>query len=60
MANIYTSADQLIGNTPLLELAHIEKEFELKAKILAKLEYLNPAGSAKDRVARDMFDDAEA
>lgn len=60
MANIYTSADQLIGNTPLLELAHIEKEFELKAKILAKLEYLNPAGSAKDRVAREMIEDAEA
>lgn len=60
MANIYTSADQLIGNTPLLELTHIEKEFGLKAKILAKLEYLNPAGSAQDRVAKAMIEDAEA
>lgn len=60
MANIYTSADQLIGNTPLLELTHIEKELGLKAKILAKLEYLNPAGSAKDRVAKAMIEDAES
>ncbi len=59
MANIYTSADQLIGNTPLLELTHIEKEFGLKAKLLAKLEYLNPAGSIKDRVGRAMLDDLE-
>lgn len=60
MANIYTAADQLIGNTPLLELTHIEKEFELKARVLAKLEYLNPAGSVKDRIARAMLDEAEA
>ena len=60
MANIYTSADQLIGHTPLLELTHIEKKFDLKAKILAKLEYFNPAGSVKDRIARAMIDDAEA
>ena len=60
MANIYTSADQLIGKTPLLELTHIEKALGLKAKILAKLEYLNPAGSVKDRVAKAMIDDAEA
>ena len=59
MANIYTSADQLIGHTPLLELTHIEKEFALKAKLLAKLEYFNPAGSVKDRIARAMIDDAE-
>jgi len=59
MANIYTSADQLIGNTPLLELTHIEKEFGLKAKLLAKLEYLNPAGSIKDRVGKAMIEDAE-
>ena len=59
MANIYTSADQLIGKTPLLELTHIEKEFGLKAKLLAKLEYLNPAGSIKDRVAKAMIEDAE-
>ena len=59
MANIYTSADQLIGNTPLLELTHIEKALGLKAKVLAKLEYLNPAGSVKDRVAKAMIDDAE-
>ena len=59
MANIYTSADQLIGKTPLLELTHIEKKLGLKAKILAKLEYLNPAGSVKDRVAKAMIDDAE-
>ena len=60
MANIYTSADQLIGKTPLLELTHIEKELDLKAKILAKLEYFNPAGSVKDRIAKAMIDDAEA
>ena len=59
MANIYTSADQLIGKTPLLELTHIEKEFGLRAKLLAKLEYLNPAGSIKDRVAKAMIEDAE-
>ena len=59
MANIYTSADQLIGKTPLLELTHIEKKLGLKAEILAKLEYLNPAGSVKDRVAKAMIDDAE-
>lgn len=59
MAKIYTSADQLIGKTPLLELTHIEKEYGLKAKILAKLEYFNPAGSVKDRVAKAMLDDAE-
>ena len=60
MSNIYTSAEQLIGNTPLLELRQIETAYNLNAKILAKLEYLNPAGSAKDRVARAMLDDAEA
>lgn len=60
MANIYTSADQLIGKTPLLELTHIEKAFDLKAKILAKLEYFNPAGSVKDRIAKAMIDDAES
>lgn len=60
MSKIYTSADQLIGRTPLLELTHIEKELNLKARILAKLEYLNPAGSVKDRVAKAMLDDAEA
>lgn len=60
MARIYTSADQLIGNTPLLELTHIEKELDLKAKIFAKLEYFNPAGSVKDRIAKAMLDDAEA
>jgi len=59
MAKIYTSADQLIGKTPLLELTHIEKEFNLKAKIFAKLEYFNPAGSVKDRIAKAMLDDAE-
>ena len=59
MANIYTSADQLIGKTPLLELTHIEKNLGLKAKVLAKLEYFNPAGSVKDRVAKAMIDDAE-
>ncbi|MBE6909595.1 MAG: cysteine synthase A [Ruminococcaceae bacterium] len=60
MANIYTSADQLIGKTPLLELAHIEKEDALEATVLAKLEYFNPAGSVKDRIAKAMIDDAEA
>lgn len=60
MSKIYTSADQLIGKTPLLELTHIEKEYGLKAKVLAKLEYFNPAGSVKDRIARKMLDDAEA
>ena len=60
MANIYTSADQLIGHTPLLELKGIEKELGLKARILAKLEYFNPAGSVKDRIAKAMIDDAEA
>ena len=60
MAKIYTSADQLIGKTPLLELTNIEKKFGLKAKILAKLEYLNPAGSVKDRIAKAMIDAAEA
>ena len=60
MANIYTSADQLIGKTPLLELTHIEKELGLNATILAKLEYFNPAGSVKDRIAKAMIDDAEA
>jgi len=59
MANIYTSADQLIGNTPLLELTHIEKEEGLKATVLAKLEYFNPAGSVKDRIGKAMIDDAE-
>ena len=60
MANIYTSADQLIGKTPLLELVHIEEQEGLKAKILAKLEYFNPAGSVKDRIAKSIIDDAEA
>ncbi len=59
MGKIYTSADQLIGRTPLLELKHIEKELELEAKIVAKLEYFNPAGSVKDRIAKAMLDDAE-
>ncbi len=59
MSRIYTSADELIGNTPLLELTHIEKEYGLKAKILAKLEYFNPAGSVKDRIAKAMIDEAE-
>ena len=59
MSNIYTSADQLVGKTPLLELTHIEKKYGLKAKILAKLEYFNPAGSVKDRIAKAMIDDAE-
>ena len=60
MANIYHSADELIGRTPLLELTHLEKELALPARILAKLEYFNPAGSVKDRVARDMIDDAQS
>ena len=60
MSNIYTSADQLIGKTPLLELTHLEKEEGLKARIFGKLEYFNPAGSVKDRIAKAMIDDAEA
>ncbi len=60
MSKIYTSADQLIGGTPLLELTHLEKELGLEAKILAKLEYFNPAGSVKDRIAKAMIEDAEA
>lgn len=59
MSNIYTSADQLIGKTPLLELTNIEKKYNLKAKIVAKLEYFNPAGSVKDRIAKAILDDAE-
>ena len=59
MSKIYTSADQLIGKTPLLELTHLEKKYGLKAKILAKLEYFNPAGSVKDRIAKAMIDEAE-
>ena len=59
MSHIYTSADQLIGRTPLLELTHIEQEEKLEAKILAKLEYFNPAGSVKDRIAKSIIDDAE-
>ena len=60
MSNIYSSADQLIGKTPLLELTKIEKEYDLKAKVVAKLEYFNPAGSVKDRIAKSMIDEAEA
>ena len=60
MANIYKSIDELIGNTPLLELANIEKQHNLKARLLAKLEYLNPAGSVKDRVALSILNDLEA
>ena len=60
MSNIFTSADQLIGKTPLLELTHIEEALGLKAKVLAKLEYFNPAGSVKDRIAKAMIDEAEA
>ena len=60
MAKVYTSLEQLIGGTPLLELTHLEQKFALEARLLAKLEYLNPAGSAKDRVAVAMLDDAEA
>lgn len=59
MSNIYSRADQLIGKTPLLELTHIEREIGLEARILAKLEYFNPAGSVKDRIAKAMIDDAE-
>ena len=59
MADIYTSVDQLVGKTPLLELTNLERQFDLKARLLAKLEYFNPAGSAKDRVARYILDDAE-
>ena len=59
MSRIYTAADQLIGHTPLLELTHLEQEFGLKARIVAKLEYFNPAGSVKDRIAKAMIDDAE-
>ena len=60
MAHIYTSIDQLIGHTPLLELLHLEREHNLSATLLAKLEYCNPAGSVKDRIAKAMLDDAEA
>ena len=60
MSKIYTSSDQLIGKTPLLELVHIEEEEGLEARVLAKLEYFNPAGSVKDRIAKAMIDDAEA
>lgn len=59
MAKIFTSAEQLVGNTPMLELTHIEKELNLEAKIFAKLEYLNPAGSIKDRIAKAMLEEAE-
>ena len=59
MSKIYTAADQLIGHTPLLELSHIEKEEQLPAHVIAKLEYFNPAGSVKDRIAKKMIDDAE-
>ena len=59
MSKIYTSVDELIGKTPILELTHLEKKYDLKAKILAKLEYFNPAGSVKDRIAKAMIDDAE-
>lgn len=59
MGKIYTSADQLIGNTPLLELTHLEQEYQLKARVLAKLEYFNPAGSVKDRIAKKMIDAAK-
>ncbi|MCD7753334.1 MAG: cysteine synthase A [Clostridiales bacterium] len=59
MSNIYTSVDQLIGKTPLLELTHLERKYGLKARLLGKLEYLNPAGSVKDRIAKAMIDDAE-
>ena len=60
MSNIYTSVEQLVGRTPLLELTKIEKEYNLEAKLFAKLEYLNPAGSAKDRIALKMLEDAES
>ena len=59
MSRIYTSAEQLIGNTPLLKLTQIEREYDLQTEILAKLEYFNPAGSVKDRVAKAILDDAE-
>ena len=59
MGKIYTSADQLVGKTPLLELTHIEKELNLQARIFAKLEYFNPAGSVKDRIAKAMIEEAE-
>ncbi len=59
MSKVYTNADQLIGHTPLLELTHVEAKYNLKAKIVAKLEYFNPAGSVKDRIAKQMLDDAE-
>ena len=59
MAKIYTGSDQLVGKTPLLDLTHIEKELGLKAKVIAKLEYFNPAGSVKDRIAKAMIEDAE-
>ncbi|MBQ3951092.1 MAG: pyridoxal-phosphate dependent enzyme, partial [Oscillospiraceae bacterium] len=59
MEKIFTSLDQFIGKTPLLELTHIERAYGLEARLLAKLEYLNPAGSSKDRVAKNMLDDAE-
>ncbi|MDE7209639.1 MAG: pyridoxal-phosphate dependent enzyme, partial [Clostridia bacterium] len=59
MSKIFTASDQLIGRTPLLELTHIEKQFDLKAKVVAKLEYFNPAGSVKDRVAKAMINEAE-
>lgn len=59
MSGIYTSADQLIGHTPLLELTHLEKNYHLSARILAKLEYFNPAGSVKDRAAKSIIEDAE-
>lgn len=60
MSKIYTSADQLVGKTPLLELTHLEKKYDLKAKLVAKVEYFNPAGSVKDRIAKKMIEDAEA
>ena len=60
MSKIYQTADQLIGKTPLLELTHIEKELGLQAKLVAKLEYFNPAGSVKDRIAKAMIEDAES
>ena len=59
MSNIYTSVDQLIGRTPILELTHVEEMYDLKARVLAKLEYMNPMGSVKDRVAKKMIDEAE-
>ena len=59
MSKVYTSADQLIGHTPLLELTHLEKKYNLEAKVIAKVEYFNPAGSVKDRIAKNMLDEAE-